>query len=209
MNTSTHFRGNVLRSHAWYYDIVIALMTLTYGRSHVRALVDVAALQPEEQVLDVGCGTGALALAAAKELLAADSVNGLDASERMIAVARLKAAGARYPARFIVGTAEALPFEDEQFDVVFSTLMLHHLPKPARLNCLREARRVLKPTGRVIVADFQAPVRERRGLLARLHRHGGVPAEQVKLLLEQSGFVVSSSGALGVGDLHYAIAKPA
>src|SRR4051812_41178754 len=128
MNTSTsHIRGLVLRRHAWFYDAVIALMSLRYGRSHVRALLGVAALQPGEHVLDIGCGTGALASAAAREVGAAGKIEGLDASEQMIAVARRKAANADLPARFTIGTAEALPFADGQFDVVFSTLMLHHL----------------------------------------------------------------------------------
>lgn len=208
MAASTRPRGLILRGHAWFYDIVIALMGLAYGRTHVRALLEVASLRPGEQVLDVGCGTGALALAAAKQLATGDGVTGVDASEQMIAVARRKAATTRLSVHFTVGTVEALPFDPAQFDVVFSTLMLHHLPKPARENCLREVRRVLKPAGRLIVADFEAPARKQRGIAARLHRHGGVPAHEVAALLERSGFLISRTGELGVGDIHFTIATP-
>jgi ubiquinone/menaquinone biosynthesis C-methylase UbiE len=65
--------------------------------------------------------------------------------------------------------AEDMPFLDAQFDVVLSTVMLHHLPRKARLACAREIHRVVKPTGRVLVADFDGRADQQKGLISRLH----------------------------------------
>ena len=60
------------------------------------------------------------------------------------------------------GLAQALPFPNAQFDAVLSTVMLHHLPRKARLECACEMRRVLKPRGRVLVVDFGGAAEEKR-----------------------------------------------
>lgn len=198
-------RGLVLRGHAWYYDWVVRLMTLGAGRSHLDALLRIAGIRPGEAVLDVGCGTGTLALACARQAGPDARVFGIDASDEMIARARRKARGTQV--QFVLGTVEALPFEDARFDLVFSTLMLHHLPRPAREACAREARRVLRPGGRFIACDFQTPARQASGILSRLHRHGGVPLAQVGDIVRAAGFRVVDSGMLGVSSLHYTVAQ--
>jgi ubiquinone/menaquinone biosynthesis C-methylase UbiE len=69
-----------------------------------------------------------------------------------------------------VGTAEALDFPGEHFDVVVSSLVMHHLPEDLRLAALQEMRRVLRPGGKLLVAEAQQP---RHGLgwrlLGRVH----------------------------------------
>jgi ubiquinone/menaquinone biosynthesis C-methylase UbiE len=192
---TTHVRGLVLRGHARYYDWVVRLMSLGGGRSHVDAILQVAPVHPGEAVLDIGCGTGTLALACARQAGPNAQVFGIDASEEMIARARRKARGTN---------AE---FGDARFDVVFSTLMLHHLPRRAREVCAREARRVLRPGGRFVVCDFQTPARKANGLIARLHRHGGVPLGQVGEIVDGAGFRIVDSGILGVQNLHYTVAQ--
>ena len=87
----------------------------------------------------------------------------------MIAYANRKAGGAGN-CQFRLGTAESLDFPADHFDVVVSSLMLHHLPEDLRVPALSEMRRVLRPGGTLLVAEAQMP---RHGvgwrLLARLH----------------------------------------
>lgn len=208
--SSTPIRGLVLRGgHARFYDWVMFLKTLTSGRSYVAALLDSAQLRAEDSaILDVGCGTGSLAIAAARRTGPQAKVFGLDASEQMLERATRKARRVDARVTFMQGTVEALPFEDARFDLVFSTLMLHHLPRPARLACAREARRVLRPSGRFVVSDFETPARTAKGLLAHVHRHGGVRQEEVCAMLLDAGFVIEHTGELGVSNLHFTVAKP-
>jgi ubiquinone/menaquinone biosynthesis C-methylase UbiE len=199
-------RGHVLRSHVFLYDLLARLLTWRQRFTLHERIAAMAGLAPGERVLDVGCGTGSLALAA-KTLVGADGVvQGIDASNEMIERARNKAQARGVPAGFAVASVEALPFPDGSFDVVFSTLMMHHLPRPVRRVCAEEMARVLRPGGRVMVADFQSSSRARGGWLARLHRHGGVGSNEIRELLTSAGFQIARSGEVGVAGLHYALA---
>lgn len=104
------------------------------------------------------------------------------------------------------GTAQELPFEDGRFDVVIGTLMLHHLSKSTRAAFAREALRVLKSGGRLVLCDFGRPVRRSR--LPRLHRHGHVDMEAIASLLEGNGFAGVETGEVGTKNLRYVIARP-
>ena len=125
-------KGLVLHSAARYYDLLAWLLTLgREGRFRDR-LVELARLEPGHAVLDVGCGTGTLAVSAKRRVGLTGTVHGVDASPEMIERARRKSAKAGVEVTFEIGTVEALPFPDARFDAVLSTLMLHHLPRPVR-----------------------------------------------------------------------------
>ena len=114
-------------------------------------------------VLDLGCGAGGqLALCQARGCRAF----GIDRSPAMLRVARQRL-GAGSDLR--VGDAASLPFADGSFDLVLATLVLHEMSPRVRAATLREARRVLRPKGRILVIDFHAgpPRRSARGLLNR------------------------------------------
>jgi ubiquinone/menaquinone biosynthesis C-methylase UbiE len=145
-------KGRVMRSSARFYDLMVWLLTLGRERPFRERLVELARLQPGESVLDVGCGTGTLAIAAKRRVGPTGVVHGIDASPEMIARATRKAKKAGVHVTFRTAVVEALPFPDRQLDVVLSTLMLHHLPRPTREQSAREIRRVLKPGGRVLGA---------------------------------------------------------
>ena len=135
--------GAVLHSAA-RYDLQVWLLTL--GRERVfreKILRLVARLQPGEAVLDVGCGTGTLAIAAKEHVGPTGTVYGIDASPEMLARAEKKARKAGVEVVLKNAIAQALPFPDAQFDVVLTTIMLHHLPRKARQQCAAEMRRVL------------------------------------------------------------------
>ena len=196
----------VMHSEARYYDLQAWLLTLGHERAFRERLVDLARMESGHAVLDVGCGTGTLAIAAKRRVGAAGMVVGMDASPEMTDRAQRKAAKAGSDVTFRTGTVEALPFPDAQFDVVLSTLMLHHLSRPLRQQCAHEMRRVLKPGGRVLAVDFATPVKERKGILSRLHRHGSMALRDIVGLLSEADLTVVESASVGVGDLHFAVA---
>lgn len=114
----------------------------------IAPLLAAARLAPGQQVLDVCCGTGLAAAAAAAR---GASLIGLDISEAMIAAANEKGLAAE----FRVGDAEALPFADAAFDRVICNFGLYHLPDPDR--AIAEAARVLKRGGRYAFTTWCGP----------------------------------------------------
>ena len=170
-------------------------------------MLSFAHLQPGESVLDVGCGTGSLAIAAKRQVGSRGSVHGIEPSEEMIARARKKARNAGLEIAFQNAYAQSLPFPDGKFDVVLSTLMLHHLPRPARQELPAEIRRVLKPGGRVLVIDFGLESRQRKSIIDHFHRrHGSVDVREIAAVLTEAGLQVVESGPVGTRDLHYVVA---
>lgn len=136
------------------YDLLVWLLTLGRERKFRERLLRAARLESGESVLDVGCGTGTLAIAAKRFVGPTGSIYGIDASPAMIERARDKAKRAGAQVILEEGLAEALPFSDARFDVVLSTVMLHHLPRKLRQQGVGEMRRVLKPGGRLLAIDF-------------------------------------------------------
>ncbi|MBI3439911.1 MAG: class I SAM-dependent methyltransferase [Proteobacteria bacterium] len=188
------------------YDFTVWLFTRGGERGFREKILDLAKLKPGERVLDVGCGTGTLAIAASKRVGA--EVHGLDASVEMLARAESKARRDRAKVAFTEGAAQTLPYADGQFDVVLATLMLHHLPRKDRELCAREMRRVLAPGGRLLVVDFAIAAQGQKGVLAHFHRHGHVKPEALTELLSNAGFSIAESGPVGVSDLHFVLATP-
>ncbi|HEV8456601.1 MAG TPA: class I SAM-dependent methyltransferase, partial [Gemmatimonadales bacterium] len=129
-------KGRVLHSAAGY-DLLAWLFLLGRERAFRERLVRLARFQPGQSVLDIGCGTGSLAIAAKRRVGPSGTVEGIDASPEMIARAKKKASQAGLAVAFTDGVVEALPFPDARFDAVLSTLMLHHLPREARQQCAR------------------------------------------------------------------------
>jgi ubiquinone/menaquinone biosynthesis C-methylase UbiE len=187
------------------YDLLAWLLTHGRERELREAIIRLAELQTGNDVLDIGCGTGTLAIAATRHVGTTGAVTGIDASPPMIARAKRKAGKAAAPSTFHVAVAENLPFPDRRFDVVFSTLMLHHLPRKTRQQCAEEIRRVLKADGRVVAVDFGRA--KRRGLLAHFHRHGHVDVEDIVKLFVEAGLTPVRTGPLGMNDLNFVVAK--
>ena len=191
------------------YDFQVWLATGGKEASLREAILRFARLAPGEALLDVGCGTGTLAVAAARRLGPSGRICGVDAAPQMVAAAQRKARGAGLEADFREAPAQALPYPDGQFDLVTATLMLHHLPRPGREACAQEMARVLKPGGRALAVDFATSSQAHGGLFARLHRHGRVKLAEIEALLAGAGLSLVESGAVGMRDLHYVLAaKP-
>jgi ubiquinone/menaquinone biosynthesis C-methylase UbiE len=187
--SATASKGLILAG-GWRYDLHGWLIDTCLFRGKGRELrqrtVTLARLQAGEQVLDVGCGTGTLAIEAQRRVGSTTRIVGIDPSSEQIARARAKAARRHLPIEFQVGVIEQLAFPDQTFDVVLSTLMLHHLPAGLKRQGLVDIARVLKPGGRLIIADFKRK-QERAGQAVRFHA-GGTSLQELAALVSDVGF---------------------
>lgn len=189
------------------YDLLIWLITLGRETAFREKMVKLAQLRAGESVLDIGCGTGSLAIAAKRQVGQRGTVIGIDASPEMLARARKKAKKASVEIEFRNEAAEALSFHDAQFDAVLSTVMLHHLPDDARKQCAREIRRVLKPGGRLLAVDFGGAPEGRRSLIGHFHRHAIFDLRDAISIFEDAGLRPVQNGEVGLSDLQFVLAR--
>jgi ubiquinone/menaquinone biosynthesis C-methylase UbiE len=150
------------------FDLWARVITLGRERKFRQWTLDLADLQPDNEVLDVGCGTGTLLLAAAERVGPSGALHGVEPSVEMAAHARHKARPRRVPLEVVEASADSLPYPPESFDAVFCTLVFHHLPRPMQEGAIREMRRVLRPGGRAVIVDWQRPESLVRAMTAPL-----------------------------------------
>jgi ubiquinone/menaquinone biosynthesis C-methylase UbiE len=171
------------------YDPLTKILGVDTAR---RTLLDQAGLQPQHRVLDVGCGTGSLAVLI-KRRYPTVTVIGVDPDPKALARAERKAKRAAVSVRFDRGFADALGYPDATFDRVFSSMMFHHLEAVGKERALREIRRVLRPGGRLELLDFSSPGSHGHGALSRLvHSHHQLKDNVENRILElmaTAGFV--------------------
>ena|SRR3989344_915055 len=132
-----------------FYDGILNL--IGFGDQQREKIVKLCKLQREEKLLDVGCGTGSL-LIAAKRLHPDNEMVGIDIDKKVLEIAKRKLDSTSV--QLINTGAENLPFPEKSFDVVVSTLIFHHLPTEIKRKALLEINRVLKPDGRFLLVDF-------------------------------------------------------
>ena len=178
------------------YDPLTRLLGIP--RVHSR-LVEQAGIEPGHHVLEIGCGTGNLALLARRRHPAAEVV-GIDPDPLAIARARRKSDRAGVPVRWDIGTAGDLPYPDASIDRVLSAFMFHHLDEAEKRRALAEVRRVLRPGGRLHLVDFGGHQRRLGRLVHRSHRlHGNagdaIPARMREAGLTDAAEIRQSGGA--------------
>jgi SAM-dependent methyltransferase len=165
--------GGILIGHTGAYD---AWSRLLLNPFFGRIAADVAAVAPDRaRVLEVGCGPGHLSVRLARQH--GLEVTGLDLDPAMVARARANAdrradVGRRQPS-YLVGDVASLAFPDGSFDLVVSTLSMHHWADPTA--GLAEIGRVLRPGARALVWDFRPGARPH--LFGPRHAHMPDPVE--------------------------------
>jgi len=160
--------GVTLDHAAAVYDLLAPIMTLGLERRYHRIVIDHLALRGEEQVLDIGCGTGTLTrdIANALSNKTRSLCIGLDAAEEMVKIARIKSS--KIPnIRFAAAIAEELPYPSGKFDAAVSTFFFHHIHFELKKKVLAEVARVLKPGGRFLIVDVDVPTTWFGSLCAR------------------------------------------
>jgi len=123
-----------------------------------RRLIERANIQPSQRVLDLGCGTGTLAIMI-KQAVPKAVVTGLDADEEVLSIAKSKAHQANVDIVWDNGLAYELPYPDNSFDTVVSSLVTHHLTGADKIRAFKEVHRVLRPMGYLHIVDFGRPIR--------------------------------------------------
>jgi ubiquinone/menaquinone biosynthesis C-methylase UbiE len=150
-----------------FYDLTTKLMGADRAR---RELLDQAALKSGQHVLDIGCGTGTLAILLKRRFPRIEII-GLDPDPKALTRAKAKARRDGVFPQFELGFSDSLAYPAESFDHVFSSFMFHHLDSETKERTLREIRRVLRPGGQLHLLDFVAS-EGRGGFLAHLfHSH--------------------------------------
>jgi SAM-dependent methyltransferase len=167
--------GGIVMGDVPIYDTMSRIL---FGSFYRQIAADVARAVPAgSRALEVGCGPGHLSVQMARAH--GLEVTGLDLDPAMIERARVNAARdaqrGQGQASFVVGSAAALPFEDQTFDIVVSTLSVHHWDDPSA--GLAEIARVLKPDGRALIWDLRpgAPLHSNLPDLAGVIHGGPMP----------------------------------
>ncbi|MFC1502558.1 class I SAM-dependent methyltransferase [bacterium] len=146
-------KGFSLDGMSNYYDLI----TFTEKSRFRRKQIELMGIHKGERVLEVGCGTGALSILSKIAVGESGEVVGTDIAPRMIAKAIQKAENAKLKINFKVASVNKLPYPDNTFDLVISSLMFHHLPVTLKREGMIEICRVLKKGGRFFLCDFGSP----------------------------------------------------
>src|SRR3989344_7589684 len=134
-----------------WFNIFCTLVGL--GKTYRRKIIQTLQLSPNEKhILDAGCGTGSLAIELKKEVPAIE-LHAIDADPEALKIAQKAGSNIRFQQAFI----QKLPFPDNTFDVVYSSLVFHHLKHETKIEAMKEIKRVLKKNGRFLLVDFGKP----------------------------------------------------
>ncbi len=136
-----------------YYD----LLTFTEKSKFRRNQIGLMDIRKGEKVLEVGCGTGALSILSKIAVGESGEVEGIDIAPKMISNAQQKARKANLKINFKIASVNELPYPDNYFDLVISSMMFHHLPVKLKKEGLEQIYRVLKEEGRFFLCDFCSP----------------------------------------------------
>lgn len=177
------------------YDLITSWFVMRGREQTFRSMVvDLAGLRPGEAVLDVGCGTGTLAIAAKRRIGESGRAVGVDPSAQLLAGARRKGARQGLSIEFQLAGIERLDLPDHSFDAALGTFMTHHVPHELLPRGLDELGRVLRPGGRVVLVDFTRP--EHHPVSPGQPSGSTTGIQDLPPLLQTAGFSQIESGQL-------------
>ncbi|WP_424356709.1 class I SAM-dependent methyltransferase [Methanocella sp. MCL-LM] len=142
-------------AYAPYYDLIMVF--LSFGREKkLRQLeIEISQIKPGDRVLEIGCGTGTLTLAAKERVGPSGEMSAIDIAPEMVAKARQKAMRKGADISIKEGSIASIPFPENHFDAVMCSFMIFHMPEDVRRKGLKEIYRVLKPGGHFIAIDTE------------------------------------------------------
>lgn len=163
-------RGRTLDHAAFVYDFFEPILLLGKQAEYDHHLLSLLTPAPSDKILDLGCGTGVLTrmISDRLDVDAGGLSMGIDAAAKMIRVAEKKRGNET--CKFEVMAAEHLEFEDDTFDAVVSSLFFHHVDQALKSAALTEAYRVLKPGGKLVIADMHIPTTWMGALVSHVAR---------------------------------------
>lgn len=190
-----------------YYDWVVNIVTWGRTKAIHKETLSLANLQPGDAVLDIGCGTGLLLLEAEMIIGQGGMAVGLDVEPAMIAKAKQHAAENNSRAQFEVASIDHIPYADNSFDVILSTLMYHHLTEEQKAAGLPELQRVLKPGGHLLIVDLNP---SRRSIVSYLPGHNQLDRQDyvrdiITGEMRTAGFIAVKAGPHPSRQLSYAV----
>ncbi len=163
-----------------------------------RRLIQEAGIQPGQRVLDLGCGTGTLALMIKGSIPEAE-VTGLDGDPKVLEIARTKADRAGLNLKLDQGMAYQLPYQDGSFDRVLSSLVFHHLESDDKRRTMREVYRVLRAGGEFYLLDLGKPYKVYGHILSIwdrwLERAGDNVKGLLPVMMREAGFELVEESA--------------
>jgi ubiquinone/menaquinone biosynthesis C-methylase UbiE len=194
---SNHRSRGVINIPAAIYDLIVRRWVTHGEEQRLREMTaNLAGIAAGETVLDVGCGTGTMALVAKRRVGDSGRVVGIDPSRRLLAGARRKAARAALTVDFREASIEMLEFPDKSFDVAMGSFMIHHLPDQVAYKGLAELHRVLKPGGRLLLIDFVRT--EQDTAKPEKFGEGTIGVNDLAPLLEAAGFTRIEQGNIQI-----------
>ena len=183
--TSYEFRP-AINKHLirFFYDFWCSAGNL--GKNFKRKVISLSKIQGSETVVDIGCGTGVLLIEVAKNHPKANLI-GIDPDEMVLGIAKQRFDKLGINAKLFQEYAEKLSLENNSVDLVISSLVFHHFPNEIKQTACNEIYRILKPGGRVAIADF-GPRRKSPYLFEKKEYMQGNLQGMIPVCMEKSGF---------------------
>jgi ubiquinone/menaquinone biosynthesis C-methylase UbiE len=198
-----------LVAHGCGHEIFGAIFLGGRRRRAFTRLAAESGARPGAAVLDVGCGSGYFTRVMAAAVAPDGTAHGVDPSDEAISYARRRTRLAN--CTFSDGIAEALDAPDGSYDVVVSSLMIHHLPEDLRPQAIGQMFRVLRPGGSLLIAEFRPPAsRVGRRLIGSLHSPAMAknPVDLLAPMVREAGFEQLRSGDLRPSTHYVKAVKP-
>lgn len=193
------------------YDIMTGPAEMRYRKAGLKMLKPLSG----ENILEIGCGTGNSAVFIAKSVVPDGKYTGFDISEKMLAKSKKKLAakGLISLANLVCGDAYAMPFLDGMFDAVFMSFTLELFDTPDISVVLSECKRVIKPSGRLIVVAMSKTIKRNNMVSIYEWMHRKLPDMVdcrpifVEAVLVNSGFRVGETKKMWLAGIPVVVAE--